>query len=106
MKITGLKPNFQNPLRILTGTQLQHDLVQNEEPVITIELESPECNILGVNPAPENESEDTLSTELISEVDFPPDYIQNVTTDDGNSSDENTIDDYYEIEHTMGNRNF
>ena len=50
------------------------DLVQNEEPVITIELESPEYNILGVNPPPKNkseESEDTLSSELFSEVNFP-----------------------------------
>ena len=65
-----------------------------------------ECNILGVNPAPENESEDTLSIKLISEVNFPPDYLQHLTTDERNSIDENTIDDYYEIEHAMGNHIF
>ena len=52
-----LEPNFQNPVQKSTGTQLQDDSVQNEEPVITIEIESIEYNILGVNPAPENKSE-------------------------------------------------
>ena len=72
---------------------------------LTIQLESPETNILSVNPASENKSEDTQPTKLISELEIPPDYFQNLTTDDTNSSDENTIHDYYEIEHAVVNPN-
>ena len=113
-KFIGLEPNFEKPIQISTATQLQSDVIKDQEDVITIQLESPECtiqlerpetNILSVNPTPENKSEDTQSTKLISELKFPPDYFQNLTTDDTNSSDENTIDDYYKIEHAVVNPN-
>ena len=55
-KVIGLEPNFKKPFQISAGTQLQHDIIQDQEDIITIQLESPECNILGVNPAPKNES--------------------------------------------------
>ena len=68
---------------------------------MTIELETPEDDIPPVNDAPENQSEDTLSNELFNEVDFPPEYFQTQSSDDGKSNDENTIDDYYKIEPTI-----
>ena len=68
---------------------------------MTIELETPVDDIPPVNDAPENQSENTLSNELFNEVDFPPEYFQTQSTDDGKSSDENTIDDYYKIEPTI-----
>ena len=77
---------------------------ENESPRPVL-LESPATNILSVNPTPENDSEDTGSTELISDLEFPPDYFQNLTTDDTNSSDENAIGDYYEIENALVNPN-
>ena len=153
-KLPQVEPNVQKPLQISTSTQIQHEGVQDQEHVVTIQLETPECNILGVNPPPENEStiqlaspeadiltvnptpenestipvllqspvtnilsvnptsenntEDTLSTALISDFKFPPEYFQNLTnltTDDTTSSDENTIDDYYKIENAAVNPN-
>ena len=77
----------------------------DNEATLPVLLESPATNILSVNPTPVNNSEDTVSTELISDFEFPPDYFQNLTTDDTNSSDENTIDDYYEIENAVINPN-
>ena len=148
-----MEPNVENHLPISTSTPLQIEGVQDQEDQehITIQLETPECNILGVNPppknestiqlqtpesdiltvspmpenesilpvvlespatdilsanpTPENDSEHTGSTELISDFEFPPDYFQNLTTDDTNSSDENAIDDYYEIENALVNPN-
>ena len=53
----------------------------------------------------------TISTQqlhncfLFAEVEFPREYFQNQATDDRNSSDENTINDYYEREPTMGTGN-
>ena len=84
--------------------QLQSTEGAEPEPVIIIELERPEeipeDNTPDLNIQPQNESEDTLSSELFHEDDFPPEYFQ--TMDDGISSDENVIDDFYEIEpHTV-----
>ena len=79
----------------LIDYQLQSTVVAEPEPVITIELETteeiPEDNTPDLNIQPQNESEDTLSSELFHEDNFPPEYFQ--TTDDGISSDENVIDD-------------
>ena len=47
---------------------------------------------LDLNIQPQNESEDTLSSKLFPEEDFPPEHFQ--TTDDSISSDKNIIDDY------------
>ena len=153
-KLLRVEPYVEKPLPISTSTPLQLEGVQDQEhqeDIITIQLETPECNILGVNPppknestielqtpeadiltvnptpenecilpvllespatdiltanlTPENDSEHTGSTELISDFEFPPDYFQNLTTDDTNSSDENAIDDYYEIENALVNPN-
>ena len=60
---------------------------------------------MDVHIPPKSKSEDTLSSELFAEVDFPPDYFHNETTDDKISTDENTIDDYYEIETITGTGN-
>ena len=91
----------------LIDDQLQSTLGAEPEPVITIELETPEeipeDNTPDVNIQTQNESEDTLSSKLFHEEDFPPEYFQ--TTDDGISSDENVIDDYYEIEPNTGTVN-
>ena len=54
---------------------------------MTIELETPVDDIPPVNDAPKNQSEDTLSNELFNEVDFPPEYFQTQSSDDGKSSD-------------------
>ena len=62
-------------------------------------------DILDVNIPAKNKSEHTLSSKLFAEVDFPPDYFHNQTTDDGNYTDENTIDDYYKIEPITGTGN-
>ena len=100
-QILELVTNSKNSLKlpVTTGSsELQNSVALNTEPVITIELETPEetpeDNIPDVNIPLKNESEDALSGKLFSEVDFPPDYFQNQTTDDRISSDENTIDDY------------
>ena len=103
-KIFELDTNSQTSLKIC-GSELQNDLGLNPEPVITIELETPEDNIPAVNNPLKNKSEDALSNEIFTEVDFPPEYFQNETTDNRNYSDENTIDDYYEIEPTTGTGN-
>ena len=75
------------------------------ECILPVLLESPGTDILSANPTPENDSEHTRSTELISDFEYPPDYFQNLTTDDTNSSDENAIDDYYKIENAPVNPN-
>ena len=84
--------NSPNLLKLLIiDSQLQSSVGPNTEPVITIELEAPEeipqDNILDLNIQPQNQSEDTLSSELFPEKDIPPEYFQ--TTDDGISSDKN-----------------
>ena len=88
----------------LIDNQLQSTVGAEQELVITIELETleeiPEDNTPDLNIQPQNESEDTLSSELFHEEDFPPEYFQ--TTDDSISSDKNVIDDYYEIESNTG----
>ena len=91
----------------LIDNQFQTSVGPDAEPVITIELETPEeipeDNTLDLNIQPQNKSEDTLSSELFHKDDFPPEYFQ--TTDDGISSDENIIDDYYKIEPNTGTGN-
>ena len=91
----------------LIDNQLQSTLGAEPEPVITIELETPEeipeDNTLDVNIQPKNESEDTLSSELFHKEDFPQEYFQ--TMDDSISSDENVIYDYNEIEPNTGTVN-
>ena len=57
-----MEPNVEKPLHISTSTPLQHQGIQDQEHVITIQLETPECNILGVNPPPKNESTIQLQT--------------------------------------------
>ena len=88
----------------LIDNKLQSTVEAEPEPVITIELETPEeipeDNTPDLNIQPQNESEDTLSSELFHKEDFPPEYFQ--TMDDSISSDENVIDDYYEIEPNTG----
>ena len=100
--------NFPNSLQLpLIDNQLQSSVGSDAEPVITIGLETPEeipeDNTPDLNIQPQNEPEDTLSSELFHKEDFPPEYFQ--TTDDGISSDENIIDDYYEIEPNTGTGN-
>ena len=55
-KLPRVEPNLEKPLPIATSTPLQLEGIQGQEDIITIQLETPECNILGVNPPPENES--------------------------------------------------
>ena len=100
-QILELVTNSPNSLQLLLiDNQLQSSVGPDAEPVITIELETPEeipeDNTPDLNIQPQNESEDTLSSKLFSEEDFPPEYFQ--TTDDSISSDKNIIDDYYKIE--------
>ena len=103
--LTVSKPKFWNWSLILQihsqvpliDNQLQSSVRPDAEPVIIIELETPEeipeDDTPDINIQPQNESEDTLSSELLPEEDFPSEYFQ--TTDDGISSDKNFIDDYY-----------
>ena len=114
-KILELVTNSPNSLQLLLiDNQLQSSEGPDVEAVITIELETPEeipeDDTPDLNIQTQNESEDTLSSELFLEEDFPPEYFQ--TTDDSISSDENIIDDYYKIEpntdtgNLWWNRNF
>ena len=50
-----MEPNVKEPLQISTSTQLQYDGIQDQEHNISIQLETPECNILGVNPPAKTE---------------------------------------------------
>ena len=105
LELVNKSPNsLQLPL---IDNQLQSSVGPNAEPVIIIELktpeEIPEDDTPDLNIQLQNKSEDTLSSELFHEEDFPPEYFQ--TTDDSISSDENVIDDYYEIEPNTGTGN-
>ena len=97
-----LVTNSPNSLQLpLINNQLQSSVGPDAEPIITIGLETPEeipeDDTPDLNIQPQNESEDTLSSKLFHKEDFPPEYFQ-TTDDDGISSDENIIDDYYKIE--------
>ena len=93
-----LVTNSPNSLQVpLIDNQLQSSVGPDAEPIITIGLETPEDDTPDLNIQSQNESEDTLSSELFHKEDFQPEYFQ-TTDDDGISSDENIIDDYYEIE--------
>ena len=107
-QILELVTNLPNSVQLpLIGNQLQSSVGPDAEPVITIELETPEeipeDNTADLNIQPQYESEDTLSSGLFHKEDFLPEYFQ--TTDDGISSDQNIIDDYYEIEPNTGTGN-
>ena len=97
----------KSPQLPLIDNQLQSNVGPDAEPVITIELETPEeipeDDTLDLSIQPQNESGNTLSSELFPEEDFPPEYFW--TTDDSISSDENIIDDYYKVEPNNGTGN-
>ena len=85
-QILELVTNSPNSLQLsLIDNQLQSSVGPDGEPVITIELETPE----------EIPEDDTPKLN-IQPQNKTPEYFQ--TLDDGISSDENIIDDYYEIE--------
>ena len=95
LELVTNSPNLLQLPVLLIDNQLQSSVGPGSEPVITIELETPEeipeDDTLDLNIQLQNKSEDTLSSEL-----FHKEHFQ--TTDDGISSDKNIIDDYYEIE--------
>ena len=63
-QILELVTNSPNSAQLpLIDNQLQSSVGPDAEPVITIELEIPEDNTLDLNIQPQNESEDTLSSQ-------------------------------------------
>ena len=76
-----LVTNSPNSLQLpLIDNQLQSSVGPDAEPVITIELETPEeipeDNTPDLNIQPQNKSEDTLSSESFHKEDFPPEYFK------------------------------
>ena len=76
-QILELVTNSPNSLQLpLIDNQLQSSVGPDAEPVITIELETPEDNTPDLNIQPQNKSEDTLSSESFHKEDFPPEYFK------------------------------